>query len=560
MNNISQKNNAVLWNSPVPEARWRGRRDRHKGAAAFASKNIFEEAQQSELQESLSLPERQTLHRLLQRGQKAELELFTRTHGANPLFDPNADLNLPVGLVKADPVILETPPSEEACRSILNGEVVHVFFQAGEASRFNQGPFYGFSPMEFAADKDNAEWEGLLNSIHTASRSLPSDVAAFLTQGPLGPKQTFLIRAALRRVVQQEIQIGRITVEQAQPLYQQALSKQKLLFFVSQQNGVAAAHDQALRNQYRFFGFDPMNVVTIEQDIIRGLSVDERGDVELVDHELACDAAGHLYALLQAVRPGDFTVYSESGRPLKSQEVEALGYLAGRGGRYLNIIRINDMDRHTTEIINAKAFSYALAKFRQGVQNVIECVSNPSGQKGGTGLTFGDLPFHFLTETHESSFPTMSRAVEAAFQAYKQTNEGQHPAYNAMRQWADLQVTRRALIEAGGRLVFVPRQKEVDGGILSYIGVDMPMGDLSLLAHVYPSRMFQLVNHKGQELCIHDMKLQEHLSLALKAILFQVNDPHVLNAARESLLDETISFSSSLPDPRPYAALAPELE
>ena len=67
------------------------------------------------------------------------------------------------------------------------------------------------------------------------------------------------------------------------------------------------------------------------------------------------DAAGHLYALMQASRPGDFTTYTESGRPIKPMEIDAFSYFVTRGAKVLSVIRINDMDRHSTEIINAKA-------------------------------------------------------------------------------------------------------------------------------------------------------------------------------------------------------------
>ena len=79
--------------------------------------------------------------------------------------------------------------------------------------------------------------------------------------------------------------------------------------------------------------------------------------------------------------------------------------------------------------------------------------------------------------------------------------------------------TRRVLKEYGGRIVFVPRQKTVEGNVISYLGVDMPMGDLSLLYSHYKSRMFQFAGPKGRELLTHDMKQKEHLARALRTLL-----------------------------------------
>ena len=186
--------------------------------------------------------------------------------------------------------------------------------------------------------------------------------------------------------------------------------------------------------------------------------------------------------------------------------------------------------------MNAKALSVALRLFQEGIVNVIETVANPDGQKGGTGITFGDPELHMLTETHENSFPVLARAYERSIQAYLTENQGRHPAYNAMRQWAQLPLTREMLRTFGARIVFVPRQKNVEDKTVSYIGVDMPMGDLTLLYRNYPSRMFQFVGPAGRELLIHDMKKKENLSLALRSILSQLEDPHVLAAVRRKFL------------------------
>lgn len=549
---------STRWNCPVPEKRWKGFRERYSGIEAFRSWRCFEEAQMDELRSSLSQQERLSLGRLLERAQKPELEVFTRTRGCNPLFDPETDLNMVVGIAKAEPVFLDQPASAEANQAILMGDVVHVLFQAGEASRFNQGPFYNLSPVQFAIQSSNPKWKPLLTQISKAAENLDSRVSEFLTYEKLGPKQPLFIRAALRRIVQSEINAKRLSVKKAMAVYEHALREQKLLFFVSQQGQVSQMHDDVLRKRFSFFGFNPENIVTIEQDLIHGLTVSAEGEVSLLSESWAQDAAGHLYALLQSVRPGDFVTYSETGRPLRADDFEALGYLAGRGGKFLNVIRINDMDRHTTEIVNTKALSYAMGQFRNGIVNVIECVSNPTGQKGGTGLTFGDLPYHFLTETHENSFPVLSRAFESALNIYRQAHQGRNPAYNAMRQWADLQATRTALRQAGGRLVFIPRQKELAGQTMTYLGVDMPMGDLSLLAHVYPSKMFQFIDEQQRELCIHDVKLQDHLDAALRTILHQVQEKHIIDAANEHHLGNKVDFSAFYNDPSPYAAPSAE--
>jgi hypothetical protein len=128
-----------MWNSPIPEKRWTGFRDVNRGPAAFESLAHFEAAQLSELQASFPDHELVTLGRLLARGKKLEIEVFVRTHGPNPLFDPQRDLEVPVGVARADVVDLGQPAGAEANSAVLSGEVLHVLFQAGEASRFQQG-------------------------------------------------------------------------------------------------------------------------------------------------------------------------------------------------------------------------------------------------------------------------------------------------------------------------------------------------------------------------------------------------------------------------------------
>ena len=88
------------------------------------------------MEETFNEQELKALGRLLERGQKMELDVITRTHGANPIFDPQAELDVPVGVSKADVVSLDDLPSAEANQAILDGHVLHTLFQAGEASRF----------------------------------------------------------------------------------------------------------------------------------------------------------------------------------------------------------------------------------------------------------------------------------------------------------------------------------------------------------------------------------------------------------------------------------------
>lgn len=551
-----------MWNSPIPEKRWLGFRDINKGVAAFESLEKFEAAALNELQVGFEGHEAATLGRLLARGKKLEAEVFVRTHGPNPISDPNAEPDVPVGVAKADVVDLHESASAEANRAILDGEILHVLFQAGEASRFAEGPLYRLNPMQVAARyPEDIELSFYLKGITQERTELSKATMDLLTETELGPKQPLLIRAALRRVIQNEIEAGRLEPSEALVRYRVALSKQKLLFFVSRRGDVNQSHDDMLRSKHKFFGFDPSNIATIEQELARGITVDEDGRFSFVDGEDFADAAGHLYALIQAARTGGFTTYTESGRPIKPMEVDAFSYFTGRGAKIMSIIRINDMDRHSTEIVNPKALTYALRMFESGTVNVIETVANPDGQKGGTGTTFGDPDIHVLTETHENSFPALSRPFEAAMQVYLHENQGRHPAYNAMRQWADLAATRRALKEFGGRIVFVPRQKEVNGREVFYLGVDMPMGDLSLLFANYKSRMFQFAGPKGRELLIHDMKKKENLPIALRTILRQMEDPFVLAAVEELASGRWLAFKADAPRAVAlYGAPCPEFE
>lgn len=558
MNSEPSQNQVETWPSPIPAKRWWGFRKDHPGKEAFVSTETFNIAQQSELFAGMPLRERASLGRLLKRGQKIEIEVFLRTHGPNPLFDPQAEIDIPLGVAKADAVDLSAPPTAEALAAILDGHVVHVLFQAGEASRFNQGPFYKLNPTEIARSlRHEPSINDALSNLERLAKSLPDNVARFLVDGELGPKQSVMMSAALRRAVSWEVELGLLPMAKADSRYRSALAAQKVLYFVNRHHGVNDLHDSSLR-AHRFFGFDPSNIVTIEQDLVPGIRLDEEGNIFLQEEEWAQDAGGHLYALIQAARPKGFVTYDPTGKQTRSTEIDAFTYLSRRGGRYLNVIRINDMDRHTTEIINPKALSYALRMFERGYVNVIEGVSNPGGQKGGTGMTLGDPEVHILTETHENSFPSLSRAFEAALKRYLAENQGQHPAYNAMRQWADLTATRQAVQEFGGRIVYVPRRKQANEVESWYIGVDMPMGDLSLLGSAYKSRMFQLVTPEGQALQIHDMKQPDQLSLHLETVRHQLGDPFVVEAVTEVLSGSSVPIKKT-PLSDLYDAPAPEL-
>src|SRR5712671_6864317 len=96
----------LMWNSPIPERRWTGFRRVHRGAAAFQSLSQFEQSQVSELQEGLADHEASALGRLLERCRKQEVEVFIRTHGPNPIFDPQNELEVPVGVARADIVAI----------------------------------------------------------------------------------------------------------------------------------------------------------------------------------------------------------------------------------------------------------------------------------------------------------------------------------------------------------------------------------------------------------------------------------------------------------------------
>lgn len=577
-----------MWNSPVPQRRWFGFRHERPGPAAFASLSEFERAALDEITQSLADHEALTLGRLLARGKKTEIEMFIRTHGANPIFDPQRELEGDVGVAKSDIVSISHVASAEANQAVLQGRVAHVLFQAGDATRFQSGPFYSVNPVLVAkglldhnpsvpnGQESLQEEEPLPESFYSHVSSLlaqinesverltkkkngvPLEATSLLVDWPLGPKQSVLLRASLRRLIHWEMEAGRLSSRNAMEAYRNAISNQKIMYFVSRRGGVNETHDQIVRKERAFFGFNPLNIVTIEQELARGISANEEGTLTLCEGDDFQDAAGHLYALIQSARPGDFTTYTESGRPIKPMELDALAYLINRGAKIMSIIRINDMDRHSTEICNTKALSFALNMFAEGYVNVIETVANPEGQKGGTGITFGDPAIHVLTETHENSFPALSRAFEAAMKVYLQENNGNHPAYNAMRQWADLPTTRRVLREFGGRIVFVPRQKQVKDSLVSYVGVDMPMGDLSLLTGDYKSRMFQFSSPSGGELLIHDMKKKENIPIALRTILRQLEDPHVLAAATEIQTGAWIPFSDEEQGGDLYGAPAPE--
>ena len=237
----------------------------------------------------------------------------------------------------------------------------------------------------------DTEAKYFLDTLDHAGHDLDPKVRAWILETPLGPKQPVLIRAALRRVVQDEIDAGRLDVADAATRYKEAIANQKLLFFVSQNSDVNTLHDQALRERFSFFGFSPDNIITIEQEVARGLTVNADGRVSFVDEPYGLDAAGHLYALIQAARTTGFTTYTPSGRAIKPMELDAFSYAISRGAKYLSIIRINDMDRHTTEIVNSKALSAALRLFQEEIANVIETVANPDGQKGGTGTLRSEI-------------------------------------------------------------------------------------------------------------------------------------------------------------------------
>jgi hypothetical protein len=129
-----------------------------------------------------------------------------------------------------------------------------------------------------------------------------------------------------------------------------------------------------------------------------------------------------------------------------------------------------------------------------------------------------------------------------------------------MRQWADLEATRRVLNDFGGRIVYVPRCKQINGESVWYLGVDMPMGDLSLLSEVYKSRMFLFADSSGRVLLIHDMKKPEQLSIYFQTLLRQLEDPFIVAATEELVNGKLVPFSKTSPSEPIYGAPTPEFE
>jgi hypothetical protein len=72
--------------------------------------------------------------------------------------------------------------------------------------------------------------------------------------------------------------------------------------------------------------------------------------------------------------------------------------------------------------------------------------------------------------------------------------------------------------------------------------------------------MFQFLGPHNRELQIHDMKIVENLPIALRTIERQVQDPHIVAAAREVLLGESVPFDKNSPEPFVYGAPTPEFE
>jgi hypothetical protein len=72
--------------------------------------------------------------------------------------------------------------------------------------------------------------------------------------------------------------------------------------------------------------------------------------------------------------------------------------------------------------------------------------------------------------------------------------------------------------------------------------------------------MFQVTGPGGRELLIHDMKQLDQLNIHLRTVLHQLEDPHILAAARELLLGETIPFIPASPSDKEFVYNAPTPE
>ena len=247
---------------------------------------------------------------------------------------------MPVGVSKADGVVsLDDLPSVEVANQailMMDRFLAHVASKPAKRAGSRKVRLYRLSPVDVARRwKESLDTEAkyFLETLDHAGHDLDPKVRAWILETPLGPKQPVLIRAALRRVVQDEIDTGRLDVTDATTRYKEAIANQKLLFFVSQNSDVNTLHDQALRERFSFFGFSPDNIVTIEQEVARGLTVNADGRVSFVDEPYGADAAGHLYALIQAARTTGFTTccYTPSGRAIKPMGLDAFSYVISRG-------------------------------------------------------------------------------------------------------------------------------------------------------------------------------------------------------------------------------------
>jgi glycogen debranching enzyme len=386
---------------------------------------------------------------------------------------------------------------------ILRGRVVMEFIFAGAATRLGLGPMYGADLKAVAdviAGRPAAVSEAVRKRILQKVAELPEDVRTSVGSAAAEGGPLFNLGLGTRQILQYRLELERLAREAGEDPGA-LLARTPLVVHVNEEVWEDVRRDFV---ENGFFGFDPANVLFVEQPVYRGYRYED-GALELNE---ASDALplGHGHGLLQLAQAGEAVRLDAAGRPAPV-EGSVIDELERRSVQALVAHRINDMTMWTGDVLDADRVAMMLHAMDRGHNVVVELVGNPGKQKGGNAIR------------HEHEGVTVDMLIETSntkgserLTAFLDERAKQGAPYNAFRNGYKLSALRELLSDG------LPANLRYKNG---HFYVELVSGDVTQK----PAAKAVFFQKSGE--LIHDFKEFKNLPEALAYLAAQDAQPEM---------------------------------
>ena len=381
--------------------------------------------------------------------------------------DPNTLTLPPEGKVESLAAFKESSDfgkyRSKARKLLLDGKYVPMYLFAGAATRLKRGAMY---PLDLWSVAQDLELE------------IPSEIFR-LGMGP-------------RQLIANYIKMKKLATEEGVDL-KDLMSKQKAVMAVNADIVESSIADFVKNN---FYGYQPQNVLWIEQPTYTGEEYDQEGNLKSAPNSARLPF-GHGDNFMQLAQKGQVFRINEAGERIYVQDKDVLNVLSE--DTYIASHRLNDLTKFSSQsVIDEDNLALGLFYHDQGYNLVGELVDNPTKQKGGNVVISPEKGKAFLLET--SNAKGSSHLMELLNEA------GQKGApYNAFRLLYKVGTLKNELLENDHALPFNLRFKD------GYFYLEAVTGDVTQMEK---ARAMFFTSGKT----IRDMKELVHVPDAVEAM------------------------------------------